>query len=460
MSFWDSLMNAFKQGGNNSYGAGGGSAGSLLKPKGYKKARSTSQGKPSNNKANRDRSNRAASRRYQGQANLHKKRVAAERKKSIPFTGRAVSSGGGGGDVGGYDDGSAAMQEVLDQIGSMRTPDVEIPQIDVAKTLAGLFNPQFKAIDQEVGRTKKEGSRNSKEIKAAYKALEKSIDTEDAAEIKKSYKQATKENNSAGKSAEKSMTSAMKAQAAERRKDAESLGIETALAQDSGAQTELAKGISDAAKSTQSQNARLSELKKADEVLNRDAAQSAAFQGNESVSALKAQVAEVLAGLGTRRLDTKAARANKKLELQTQNQNAVNAGKDAQAKEAQAMMQAQVDLMKNAQDMGLENAKLQSRADIEEAKLANKRYEVDARYANGGSGNSKDKGSVLDQLVALRPGGLGAKSIQGVISNMDSFYASGKGTWSDAYKQYAKTYSKSERSKSAAREYLRLMGKR
>ena len=130
MSFWDSLINAFKQGGNNSYQAGGGSAGSMLRPKGYKKARSTSQGKPTNLKSGRDRANRAASRRYQGQANLHKKRVAAERNKSIPFTGRAVSSGGGGGDVGGYDDGSAALQDALNQIGSMRTPDVEIPQIN------------------------------------------------------------------------------------------------------------------------------------------------------------------------------------------------------------------------------------------------------------------------------------------------------------------------------------------
>ena len=460
MSFWDSLMKAFKQGGNNSYGSGGGSAGSLLRPKGYKRARSTGEGKPSNNRANRNRANRAASARYQGQANLQKKRAAAERNKPIPFTGRAVEPSDGGMGGGGYGDGSSALDDVMNQIANMSTPDVTIPQIDVASTLARMFDPQFKEIAKQEARTKKEGSANAKEIKAAYKALEESISKDDAKEIDKSYKQATKENNAAGKQAEESMSDAMKLQAEERRKDAQNLGIETALAQDSSAQNELAKGLKDAAESTKSQNSRLQELKKADEVLNRDAAQTAAFQGNESVSALKAQVADILAGLGERRSNTQSAKGEARLNLETQNQNAVTAAQAEQTKNYEAMLDAQAEMIKDAQGLDFDYAKLMSDREAENAKNNMRQYEIDTKAATQQEKNAAKNQTVLDQLAALRPGGLGTKSLQGVMSNMDSFYASGKGTWPDALQQYIKKYPKSARSIDAAKEYARIVGKR
>lgn len=390
----------------------------------------------------------------------YRKQVNA--KKPIAFKGRAVggSGGGGGGDYGGGGEVEDYMGDVMNQIAQMTTPNVSAQQIDVAKTLAGMYDPQFKAIANEVGRTKKEGKQNSAEIKAAYKALEESISVDDAKEINKSYKQATKENNNTGKAVSDSMAKAMSAQAAERRKDAQSLGIESALGQDSGAQEELAKGIADANKSTQAQNQRLSELKKSDQLLNRDSAQTAAFQGNESVSTLKSQVAEVLAGLSGRKLDTKAAKANTKLQLDTQNQQAVQAAQGQQSKDYETMMKAQTDLMKDAQDMQFDQAQMLNDNDQFNAKMANDRYKVDAKYANQQEKGPGKDSSVLEQLVAMSPGGLGAKSLQGVMSNMDSFYANGKGTWNDAYKQYAKTYKNSARSKDAAREYLRIIGKR
>lgn len=369
----------------------------------------------------------------------------------------------GGGDYGGGDSSFEAqdyMGDVMNQIAQMTTPSVTAQQIDIGKTLAGMYNPQFKAIANEVARTKDEGKENSAEIKAAYKALEQSISKDDAKAIDKSYKKATKDNSKEGAAVSDSMAKAMSAQAAERRKDAQNLGIESALGQDSGAQEELAKGIADAAKSTQSQNQRLSELKKADQQLNRDAASTAEFQGNESVSALKSQVAEVLAGLGTRRLDTKAAKANTRLQLETQNQQALQAAQGQQSEDFKEMLAAQTNLVKDAQNMQFDQAEMLNDNELQNQKLANDRYKTDAKYANEAEKGPGKDASVLEKLVAMSPGGLGAKSLQGVMSNMDSFYANGKGTWNDAYKQYAKTYKNSARSKDAAREYLRIIGKR
>lgn len=454
MSFWDSLLKAF---GSNAIGPTGG----YLVPQRYKKAAKRNGG---------SRSLKAQSARYTGQAKLYRKQQANKqltpnRKKArkANFTGGPAGSLSSMGEDGGY--GGGDMSAAMDQIAQMTAPSVEVPQIDVEATLRRLFDPQFKAISDEESRTKSTGKKNTAEIQAAYKALERSISEDDAKEIKASYKEAAGANERTGQAVSNSINNAMKTQAEERRKDAQNLGIETALAQNSGAQQELAEGVADTGKATKAQNERLSELKAADEVLNRDAAQSARFSGNEAEATLKAQITDVLAGLATRRLDTKTAQANKRLDLETQNQNAVNAAKEMQAREQQAMLNSQVGMMKNAQDLQLQDAKMRNEADIERAKLANQRYIQDSkadtsRYKVDAGADGKGGGTILQQMISLRPGGLGAKSLQGVMANMDSFYGSGKGTWNDAFRQYQKRYKNSQRSLDAAKEYMRLMNKR
>lgn len=437
-----------------------------------------------NRRANADRLRRDFSpkgtRKYTGgdftnmPRNLMKPGVAGRNADAARYTKQAAARGlrpgsistysrGGGtnllSDVGGG--GGGSFEDILNEVtggASYTPPTYEVPQIDVMKTLAGIFDPQFAAISRAEKTAKGNASKSDRAIAAAYQALTDTIKG-DAKNIDKSYNEATSKNTADAKAVSKTLSDTASKQSREEMELAAALGIGSAVDSNSGGKGELNKAIADVASSTKDSNARLAEFKTIDKQLNTDSATVTALSGKSRQSDIQKQLNSILADLGTRRVDTTVNKANKKAELEAQNQAAINEANSLKAQDYQNFQKTQADVTKEALGIQMDRAKMQQELDLANQNNSTRRYVADSRVdstainaaskkSSGGSGNETAK----QALINSKAEGLGADSITGIIDNLTGFY---NGDWDDALKKYSNRYKKSNRSKRVAAEYVR-----
>lgn len=420
-------------------------------------------------KAKRDASNRAQSARYTAQAK-------AAGKKIHPSTGvyergvgylNAKKLGGGGGGAGGF--GGESFEDILAQMGlggSYESPKFDVEQIDVAKTLAAMFDPQFGAIKKAESNAKGQHKKSDKAVKAAFDALAQELNTAGKKDIEQTYGKAKKDNASTSKSITKDLQNTVSRQSKEDMEMAAALGIGSALDENSSGRGDLNKAIADVASSTKSANNRLNEFESIDKQQNKDAITVANLSGEGHRADLNKQVAAILAGLDERRVDTTTAKANKRADLEAQNQAAVNQANAMEAQSYQDWTKSQNDLMMNAASMQMDRAKMQNDLDIAGLKADTSRYGYDSRADSAAqsamarasnSSTAKKPQTALQELLAKKPEGLSSANIIGIVDNLTNLNKNGD--WDRALAAYYKKYPKSGRSKRAAAEYVRQLKK-
>lgn len=414
-------------------------------------------------KAKREAGTRAQGARYTAQAKAAGKKIHPSTGVYVPGVG--YTKGGAGGGVGGGD----IFEDMLAQMGlgaNYESPKFDVQQIDVAATLAAMFDPQFAAIKKAEGNAKSQHKKSDASVKAAFDALAKELKTEGTKSISETYDKAEKDNTSTAKAVNKDLRNTISKQSREDMEMAAALGIASALDENSSGRGELNKAIADVSTSTKDANERLNELESIDKQANRDSITVAQLSGEGHRAELDKQVASILAGLGDRRVDTTTAKANKRADLEAQNQAAVNQANAMEAQAYQDWTKGQNELAMNAAQMQLDRAKMQNDLDIAGIRSDTSIYGYDSRAdtamnsalsrASGGSGsNSNSNQSALQKLLAQKPEGLSANNIMGIVDNLTA--RNKNGNWDKALAQYYSDYPKSQRSKRAAAEYVRLL---
>lgn len=415
-------------------------------------------------KAKREAGTRAQGARYTAQAKAAGKKIHPSTGVYVPGVGYTKGGAGGGGGVGGGD----IFEDMLAQMGlgaNYQSPEFDVQQIDVAATLAAMFDPQFSAIKKAEGNAKSQHKKSDASVKAAFDALAKELKTEGTKSISQTYDKAEKDNTSTAKSVNKDLRNTISKQSREDMEMAAALGIASALDGESSGRGELNKAIADVSTSTKDANERLNELETIDKQANRDSITVAQLSGEGHRAELDKQVASILAGLGDRRVDTTTAKANKRADLEAQNQSAVNQANAMEAQAYQEWSKGQNDLAMSAAQMQLDRAKMQNDLDIAGLRSDTSIYGYDSRAdtamnsalsrAAGGSGSNSNKGTPLQQLLAQKPEGLSTGNLMGIVNNLTDLNTTGD--WGKALAQYHTKYPKSQRSRRAAEEYVRLL---
>ena len=419
-------------------------------------------------KAKREAGVRAQGARYAAQAKAAGKKIHPSTGVYRRGSGYDNAVGGGGGGVGGGD----AFEDILAQMGlgaNYESPKFDVQQIDVAATLAAMFNPQFAAIKKAEGNARSQHKKSDSAVKAAFDALAKELKTQGTKSISQTYDKAEKDNTSTAKAVNKNLQDTISKQSREDMEMAAALGVASALDKESSGRGELNKAIADISTSTKDANARLNELESIDKQANRDSITVAQLSGEGHRAELNKQVASILAGLGDRRLDTTTAKANKRAELEAQNQSAVNQANAMEAQAYQDWTKGQNELALNAAKMQLDRAKMQNDLDIAGIRSDTSIYGYDSRAdtarnsavakasSGGGSGSGRGNSNqtALQKLLAQKPEGLSTSNIMGIVDNLTA--RNKNGNWDKALAKYYEDFPKSQRSKRAAAEYVRLL---
>lgn len=386
--------------------------------------------------------------------------LTAQAKALGATSPRGTMSSGVGGGVGAGE----SFEDILAQMGigsNYQAPSFDVQQIDVAATLAAMFDPQFAAITKAEGNAKNQHSKSDAAVKAAFDALAKELSTKGSKSITDTYDKAERDNTSTSQAITKDLQNTISTQSREDMEMAAALGIGSALDENSSGRGDLNKAIADVASSTKSANNRLNEFETIDKQLNQDSITVANLSGEGHRADLSKQVADILQGLDGRRVDTTTAKANKQADLEAQNQAAVNQANAMEAQSYQDWTKSQNDLMMNAAGMQMDRAKMQNDLDIAGIRADTSRYGYDSRAdtaaqsAANKSSSAKTPQTALQNLLARKPEGLAPENVMGIVDNLTKFNTNGD--WDHALKNYHKAYPNSLRSKRVAEEYVRLL---